>query len=80
MWRAFQDESVRVVGGRTLARFQPVTDPAVLQRLADKARGAVRQIDLRALGHYRVWHDAVARVRPADNARRIANCSATASR
>ena len=50
VWRAFQDESVRVVGGRTLAGFQPVTDPAVLNRLADKARGAVRQIDLRAQG------------------------------
>ena len=50
MWRAWQDETVRLLGGRTLSGFQPVTDPAVLNRLDEKARGGVRQIDLRALG------------------------------
>ncbi len=34
----------------TLAGFQPVTDPAVLARLDEKARGHVVQVDLRALG------------------------------
>ena len=50
VWRAWQDETVRLLGGRTLSGFRPVTDPAVLNRLQEKARGAVRQIDLRALG------------------------------
>ena len=50
VWRAWQDETVRLLGGRTLSGFRPVTDPAVLNRLQEKARGGVRQIDLRALG------------------------------
>jgi hypothetical protein len=50
VWRAWQDETVRLLGGRTLSAFQPVTDPAVLNRLQEKARAGVRQIDLRALG------------------------------
>ena len=50
VWRAWQDETVRLLGGRTLSGFQPVTDPAVLNRLDEKARGGVRQVDLRALG------------------------------
>ena len=50
VWRTWQDETVRLLGGRTLSGFRPVTDPAVLNRLQEKARGAVRQIDLRALG------------------------------
>ena len=50
VWRAWQDETVRLLGGRTLSGFQPVTDPDVLKRLDEKARGGVRQIDLRAMG------------------------------
>ncbi|MBM4088802.1 MAG: right-handed parallel beta-helix repeat-containing protein [Planctomycetes bacterium] len=50
VWRAWQDETVRLLGGRTLSGFQPVTDPAVLNRLQEQAREGVRQIDLRALG------------------------------
>ena len=41
---------MRLLGGRTLSAFQPVTEPAVLNRLQEKARAGVRQIDLRALG------------------------------
>jgi hypothetical protein len=38
--RAWQDETVRLLGGRTLSGFRPVTDPAVLHRLQEEARGA----------------------------------------
>ena len=31
VWRAYKDEKVRLLGGRTLTGFQPVTDPAVLR-------------------------------------------------
>ncbi len=50
VWRAWQDEIVRLLGGRTLSGFRPVTDPAVLSRLQEKARSSVQQIDLRPLG------------------------------
>ncbi|MFH1569645.1 MAG: right-handed parallel beta-helix repeat-containing protein [Gemmatimonadota bacterium] len=41
---------VRLMGGRVLDGFQPVTDPVVLERLAPEARGQVLQLDLRAHG------------------------------
>lgn len=50
VWRAYGDETPRLLGGRQLTGFQPVTDPAVLGRLDEAARGRVRQCDLRALG------------------------------
>ena len=50
IWRAYRDERVRLLGGRTLTGFQPVTDAAVLARLDESARGHVLQIKLRALG------------------------------
>ncbi len=39
---------VRVVGGRALTGFTPVTDPAVLQRLAPEAREHVLKTDLKS--------------------------------
>jgi hypothetical protein len=50
VWRACPDEAPRLLGGRQLTGFQPVTDPAVLARLDEAARGQVRHCDLRALG------------------------------
>ncbi len=50
VWRAYQDEHVRLLGGRRLAAFQPVTDPAVLDRLDAAARGKVLQLGLRTAG------------------------------
>ena len=50
VWRSYRNETARLLGGRALAGFRPVTDPDVLIRLDEKARGSVRQIDLRALG------------------------------
>jgi hypothetical protein len=41
---------VRLLGARPVTGFQPVTDPAVLARLPEKARGQVVQSDLRAQG------------------------------
>ena len=50
VWRSYQNESVRLLGGRRLTEFKPVTDPAVLERLDETARPMVREVDLRALG------------------------------
>jgi hypothetical protein len=48
--RAARGQSVRLVGGRVITGFKPVTDPAVLQRLEPQARGKVWQTDLKAQG------------------------------
>ncbi len=50
VWRAKANETVRLLGGRHLTGFKPVTEPAVLERLDQNARGRVQQCDLRALG------------------------------
>src|SRR6185503_1443848 len=50
VWRAYGDERVRLLGGRRLTGFQPVTDTAVLARLDEPARSHVFQIDLRTFG------------------------------
>ncbi len=47
---ACKGEKVRLLGGRKLSGFSPVSDPAVLERLDAGARGHVLQIDLRACG------------------------------
>lgn len=49
-WRAHEREEVRLVGGRVVSGWQPVTDPAVLARLDEAAHGHVFQADLRAMG------------------------------
>ncbi|MCW5551882.1 MAG: right-handed parallel beta-helix repeat-containing protein [Verrucomicrobiae bacterium] len=50
IWQAAKGETVRLLGGRKLTRFQSVSDPAVLSRFDESARGHIMQIDLRALG------------------------------
>ena len=50
VYRAADGAEVRLVGGRQVTNFVPVTDPAVLQRLDESARGKVFQADLKALG------------------------------
>jgi len=50
VWRAFGNDKVRLIGGRTVAGFGPVDDPDVSGRLPANARASVRQVDLRALG------------------------------
>lgn len=49
-YRAYPNEQVRLVGGRQIDRWQPVTDDAVLDRLPSEARGKVFQADLKAAG------------------------------
>jgi hypothetical protein len=49
-WQAAEGERVVVSGGRRVADFQPVTDPAVVARLREEARGVVLQADLAAAG------------------------------
>ena len=50
VWRAAEGETVRLLGGRTLTGFKPVTEPAVLERLDSKARSQVLHCDLKGLG------------------------------
>ena len=49
-YRATPKAEVRLVGGKVLTGWQPVTDPAILDRLEPEARGKVLQCDLKALG------------------------------
>lgn len=52
VYRAWQDEEVRLVGGAAIpaGAFKPVTDTAVLERLVPESRKRVLQADLKALG------------------------------
>ncbi len=50
VYRAYKDESVRLIGGKAVTGFKPVTDPAVLDRIDEAARGKVLQVDLKGLG------------------------------
>ena len=50
VYRASPAAEVRILGGRTVAGFQPVKDPAVLKRLDQAARDKVLEADLKALG------------------------------
>ena len=50
VYRAYPGEAVRLVGGRVISAFKPVTDAGILSRLDESARGKVWQADLRALG------------------------------
>jgi hypothetical protein len=50
VWRSAAGSPVRLLGGRRLTGFQPVTDPAVLRRFDEAARGKVLELDLRKLG------------------------------
>ncbi|HEY9172413.1 MAG TPA: right-handed parallel beta-helix repeat-containing protein [Verrucomicrobiae bacterium] len=50
VWRARKGESVRLLGGRRLSGFTPVTDTAMRARFDASARDHIVQLDLRALG------------------------------
>ena len=50
VYRSRPGETVRLVAGKVVNGFQPVTDAAVLDRLDPAARGNVFQADLHALG------------------------------
>jgi hypothetical protein len=44
LWRSLEGETARLLGGRRLSGWGPVTNPAVRQRLDPAAREAVRQV------------------------------------
>lgn len=50
VWRAAPGEEVRLIGGLVLTDFQPVTDPAVVERLDPSARGNILQANLKDYG------------------------------
>ncbi len=50
VWRAHRNEVVRLLGGRKLTGFVPVTDATVLARLDENARGSVVQLNLSVFG------------------------------
>ncbi len=50
VWRNLGEERVVLSGGRTIQGFQPVTDPAALQRLPEAACGKVLQANLVSSG------------------------------
>ena len=50
VYRSYPREKVRLSGGKVVTGFKPVTDPAILGRLDEAARGQVLQADLRAMG------------------------------
>jgi len=49
VYRAWPGETVRIVGGKGIKNWRPVSDEAVLGRLVSEARGQVYQADLKAL-------------------------------
>ena len=50
VWQAAKGEKVRLLGGRRLTGFKPVTETAILSRFDERARGHVMEMNLRALG------------------------------
>ncbi len=50
VYRAWPGEKVRIVGGKQVTGFKPVSDPAILRRLVPEARSRILQVDLKAAG------------------------------
>jgi hypothetical protein len=50
IWRAHKGETARLIGGRFVSGWKPVTDPQILSRLDPAARGNVYHSDLREQG------------------------------
>ena len=50
VYRSYPGEQVRLLGGKRITHFSPVTDPAVLERLDEAARPHIVEADLRDLG------------------------------
>ena len=50
IYRAAPGAEVRLIGGREITNFRSVTDPAIIARLDESARNAVRVSDLKELG------------------------------
>lgn len=52
VYRAYNNEKVRLIGGRELKGFTPVTDQAILMRLDKESRPNVLRVNLRSSGVY----------------------------
>ena len=50
VYQAYPNEKVRLLGGKQIQDFQPVTAPSVLKRFQPLAPGKILQIDLKAHG------------------------------
>ncbi|GIV15981.1 MAG: hypothetical protein KatS3mg022_1416 [Armatimonadota bacterium] len=50
VYSAYRNEKVRIVGGKSVNGWKPITDKSVLRRLPPEARGKVIYIDLRSQG------------------------------
>ncbi|KPL12237.1 hypothetical protein AMJ85_01520 [candidate division BRC1 bacterium SM23_51] len=50
VYRAHGGEEVRLIGGREIAGFKPIDDPAILSRIDKACRGKILQVDLKAQG------------------------------
>jgi hypothetical protein len=50
VWRAYRNQTVRLLGGRVLKGFTPVAEATILARLDEKARDKVIQLNLHTLG------------------------------
>ena len=50
VWRAYANETVRFVGGRTVSGFRPITDVAVLNRIPAEHRDSILVTNLRGQG------------------------------
>ncbi len=49
-YRVYGDEQVRLIGGRMIRGFEPVSDPVALARLGEEARRHVLQVNFYSLG------------------------------
>jgi hypothetical protein len=50
VYRAYRDQEVRIVGGRQINGFEPVTDPPTLARIEPQYRDKILRADLKAQG------------------------------
>ncbi len=50
VYRACEGEGVRLMGGKTVTGFKPVSDPAVLKRIEEPYRDKILELDLKASG------------------------------
>ncbi|MCP4261792.1 MAG: hypothetical protein GY774_30475 [Planctomycetes bacterium] len=50
VYRAYRNEKVRLIGGKQVDGFKPVTDPAILKRIDQKYRDKILQTYLRTQG------------------------------
>jgi len=50
VYRSYPGENVRIIGGKQITNFRPLTDETILKRLPEEARGKVWVADLKQAG------------------------------